>query len=111
MVQEFNKVDLMYVEKNNPNTLCLGVTDHYDWTYPNEHLMVLQEKLNNYVLFILNKGFIAQYSADTFTSFSIVIMLKFEPDKVLEKFLKDYQEILRTKVQEDIKVLCRIISE
>ena len=95
MIQEFNKVDLMFVDDTMPNTLCLGITDHYDWTFPKEHLMVLQKKLNNYVTFIINDGYKAQMSSQSFSKFNIIICLKFQPDKIFLRFIKDYQAELR----------------
>lgn len=98
MIQEFNKVDLMFVDDTLPNTLCLGITDHYDWTFPKEHLMVLQKKLNNYVTFIMNNGYITQMQGQSFSKFNIIILLKFQPVQIFMKFVQDYQSQLKKSI-------------
>lgn len=97
MITEFDKVDFMFLDDNLPDTLCLSISDHLDWTYPKEHLMVLQEKLNKYVTFIINDSYKAQLSSQSFSKFNIIICLKFQPDKVFLRFVKDYQKNLRKK--------------
>lgn len=95
MIQEFNKVDFIFLDDNLPGTLCLSIFDHFDWSFPKEHLTILQEKLNKYVTFIINDGYKAQMSSQSFSKFNIIICLKFQPDKIFLRFIKDYQAELR----------------
>ncbi|MBD5111512.1 MAG: hypothetical protein HDT42_03120 [Ruminococcaceae bacterium] len=95
MIQEFNKVDFMFLDDNLPDTLCLSIADHLDWSYPKEHLMILQEKLNKYVTFIINDGYKAHMSSQSFSRFNIIVCLKFQPAPIFLRFVKDYQAELR----------------
>lgn len=94
MITEFDKVDMMFTKDGEPGCLFLLVSDHLDWTYPKEHLTILQEKLNRYVTFIINNGYRQQMPEVDFKRFTIMVCLKYEPEKIFKRFIKDYQKKL-----------------
>ena len=94
MIMDFDKVDMMFIKDNKPNCLFLVISDHLDWTNRKEHLTILQEKLNKYVTFILNNGYKQEMPESVFKRFTIIICLKFEPEKIFKRFIKDYQNQL-----------------
>lgn len=94
MITEFDKVDIMFTKDDEPGCLFLVISDHLDWTYPKEHLIILQEKLNKYVTFILNDGYKQNMSETEYKRFTIIVCLKYEPEKIFKRFIKDYQKRL-----------------
>jgi len=56
MIYELEKIDLITIDKTKPLELCLGISDDVQWDHHvEEHLQLLQEKMNNYVTYIIPK--------------------------------------------------------
>lgn len=100
----------MFLDDNLPNTLCLAITDHLDWSSPKDHLVILQEKLNKYVTYIINDGYKAQMSSQSFPKFNIIIELKFQPIQIFTRFVQDYQNQLK-KSYDNISITYNIHQE
>jgi len=49
-VEEKNKIDI--ITTNKEGILVLTISDHLEWDDENEHLLILQDKINSYVDFI-----------------------------------------------------------
>jgi hypothetical protein len=49
-VEKTNVVDAIGIEKNE--WVVLTISDHLEWDLANEHLLVLQDKINGYLRFI-----------------------------------------------------------
>ena len=50
-VVETNKIDIIGIDKQT-GQVVLTITDHLDWNSDNDHLLMLQEKINFYLSFI-----------------------------------------------------------
>lgn len=110
MIYEFEKIDLMTVNKDNPLELCLGISDEIQWKHHiEEHLLLLQEKLNNYVTYIINKGYESVVSGREFNSFSINIYFASTPDEKAISFLQSFQDVL---LQDElpIRITCEVVE-
>lgn len=95
MIYELGKIDLMTTSKDNPTQLCLGITDEIQWEHHiEEHLLLLQEKLNNYVTFVLNKGYENAVQNKEFNDFIIKIYFACAPHEKAKSFLQNYQKVL-----------------
>lgn len=95
MIYDLEKVDLIITEKDNPMQLCLGISDEIQWEHHiEEHLFLLKEKLDNYVTFILNKGYEATIPNKEFDEFVIKIFFACVPDEKARFFLDTYQNVL-----------------
>ena len=95
MIYDLEKVDLIITVKDNPMQLCLGISDEIQWEHHiEEHLLLLQEKLNNYVTFILNRGYEATMPDRKFDDFVIKIYFACMPDEKAKSFLHNYQSVL-----------------
>lgn len=46
------------------NILRLAIFDSLDWDYEDMHLDLLQEKLNNYLTFLIDKQYVQNYGDD-----------------------------------------------
>lgn len=54
-VTDAKTIDIWGIPKWDYNKIILGITDHLEWgdkAEQGEHLLVLQEKINNYIAFI-----------------------------------------------------------
>ena len=58
---EAEVVDSIGVVEGN---LELLVIDTLDWKYENEHLEMLQDKINNYLTFLESKQYVEKYGDD-----------------------------------------------
>ncbi len=95
MIYDLETVDLLTTAKDDPTLLCLGVTDEIQWEHHiDEHLWLLQEKLNRYVTFILNRGYEASIPNRVFEKFVITIYFACSPNEQANDFLRSYQAAL-----------------
>ena len=93
MLEDVNKVDMLTTFKDNPNLLCLGISDAIQWEHHiEEHLYLLQEKLNNYVTFIMNGGYKQATNNKEYSKFMIKINLANKPHEDFYGFVEGYQE-------------------
>ncbi|WP_434597913.1 hypothetical protein J3Q09_12895 [Pseudomonas sp. R4-83] len=54
-VTDAETIDMWGIPKWDNNKIILGIADHLEWgdkTQQGEHLLLLQEKINNYIAFI-----------------------------------------------------------
>lgn len=97
MVNELDKVDYMALDEADPSRLILAISDHLDWRFEKEHLLLLQEKLNNYINYILNQEYKDTYTGEL-SSFQIRIYLQCAPRKKLDKMLSKFRKALEKQV-------------
>ena len=68
------------------NDLELLIIDTLDWKYEPEHLEMLQDKINNYLIYLQSKQYVARYG-DDFEKIIISIHFKFDITENAAKFL------------------------
>ena len=69
----------------------LGITDHLDWTKSDEHLSILQDKLNAYINYIA-LGNAAEYcQPHTVRMYKILIYAKHHQPIIAEQFMHIFQ--------------------
>ena len=79
----------MIAESKNGNELVLGITDYLGWESEYEHLMMLQEKINTYLMFIETKQYNVVYPNKNYESILLEICFAYDISENCEKFL-DY---------------------
>lgn len=96
MINELDIVDYLDMDENNESKLKLIITDHLEWSwrYQEQHLWLLQEKLNNYINYILNEDYKELYK-NKIQSFEILIYEKYKPRKKFEKLLDFFNESIK----------------
>lgn len=85
-VIETDKIDGMGKGKENIELILL-ITDHLDWENEQEHLMILQNKINSYLGFIESKQYVETYPNDNFENCVIEIHFKNGMSENCFKFL------------------------
>jgi len=99
MINELEMIDSLALDEINNSKLLLAISDHLDWKFEQEHLLLLQEKLNNYVNYILNEEYKALYE-EKISCFQIIVFVKYHPIKKLEKLLYEFNKTLKAQFPE-----------
>lgn len=110
MINELDKVDYMVLDEVDKSKLILSISDHLDWQFEREHLLLLQEKLNNYINYILNEEYKDTYK-DKINSFLIMIFVQYQPRKKFEKLLLQFSKALAKQVPDiQIEISYRLVA-
>lgn len=82
-ILDLDKIDSIGVKDD---TLILLIIDYLDWQYEDMHLEQLQEKINNYLIFIQNKQYLEHY--DGIQNIVISIQFKFKLSQKAKQFIE-----------------------
>lgn len=69
-------------------SLILMLTDHLDWENEEDHLILLQDKINAYLGFIESGQYLETYPDITFEHYFIDVRFKFEATENCLKFFE-----------------------
>jgi hypothetical protein len=78
---------------HNDNVVTLTVTDHLEWGN-DEHLLLLQEKLNTYLAFIESDELLSAYPQSENKKKHISVVCKFPPDEQAETLFSNCRVII-----------------
>jgi hypothetical protein len=93
-VDNLKVIDFASVDKNGNSILT--ISDHLEWDENNEHLLILQNKINAYLSAIEGGNFYEDYPDAKGRSIIINIVAKYEPNHNGRSFLKTTGEILQS---------------
>lgn len=112
MIHELEIIDSMALDKTDPSKLLLAVTDHLEWQqFEQQHLLLLQGKLNNYVNYILDEGYKEEYTEDIHC-FEIIVYVKYKPGRKFDKLLQKFNKALKKQFPEvRIEITSRFMPE
>ncbi|ORM83964.1 hypothetical protein HA38_16740 [Pantoea allii] len=93
-IEEINKIDFINTSNEDDELVLLGITDHLSWGDDvNEHLLLLQDKVNAYLNFILSGQMIELFPAACGKSkFCIQVFLSFYHRKKLMIFYLNFRQ-------------------
>ncbi len=91
-VENLKIIDVVSIDKSE--NVVLGISDHLEWDENNEHLLLLQEKINLYLAAIENGSLYEQYPNAKNRNIEISITAKFSPSSDGKLFLKRVKETL-----------------
>lgn len=97
MINELEMIDSLALSENDKSELLLAISDHLDWQFEREHLLLLQEKLNNYVNYILNEEYKDIYQEEI-KSFQIIVFVKYQPRRKFVKLLTQFNKMLKKQI-------------
>jgi hypothetical protein len=92
-VEQINIVDFIGVDKRTGQAI-LTISDHLDWDSNDEHLLILQNKINAYLNFIESGELIKNYPDAINRQAVIKVLAKYEPDTNGLKFLAEAKKII-----------------
>lgn len=95
-IEEKDKVDFINTSNEDNELVLLGITDHLPWKINiNEHLLLLQDKINNYINFILSGQMIESFpAAREKNKICIQVFFKFPPPKEVHAFMSEFKKAL-----------------
>ncbi|MPQ71794.1 MULTISPECIES: DUF6572 domain-containing protein [unclassified Pseudomonas] len=90
-VEQIGVIDAIGVDKET-GELVLTIADHLEWD--DEHLLLLQEKLNLYIGFFESGELLEVYPDSKGRQVSIILMCKYLPDARAKSFLNKVGSIV-----------------
>lgn len=88
----------------------LGISDDVQWDHHiEEHLLLLQEKMNNYITYIINKGYLPATNGREFERFSINVFFTNNPHEKVLSFLQSFQDVLLGDGL-PIRITCEVVE-
>jgi len=92
-VSDIDIIDLISTDPSG--NIVLTISDHLEWDEELEHILLLQNKINNYLKFIETKQIYTDYPTAKGKNIIINICAKFLPNDSADQFL----EMARQTVQ------------
>ena len=83
-----------FISTSPDGKVMLTISDHLTWDKENEHLLVLQDKLNSYLMFIESGEIFESYPTAKNKSLIIEVVMKHKPNEVALVFLQRSKEII-----------------
>ena len=90
-IDQTGVVDAIGVD-DSTGQVVLTISDHLEWD--NNHLMLLQEKLNTYLSFVENDELLSSYPDAKDREVLINVICKYPPDQNAEDFLSQVNGIV-----------------
>lgn len=90
-VEDKNVIDFISEKGNN---VVLTISDHLEWDEDNEHIFLLQEKINAYLAAIESRQLYEIYPASVGKKIAISIALKYGPNENGLLFFQNVNDIL-----------------
>jgi hypothetical protein len=91
-IDQKDKIDFISITPNGE--VALTISDHLPWDKENEHLFVLQDKINSYLVFIESGQIFESYPAAENKILIIEVTMQYEPDEMGLTFLERSKEII-----------------
>ena len=91
-VEQFDKIDFIG-KSSTSETIILTISDHLDWIDQDEHLLILQKKINAYIAFIESGEIKESYPSAKDCSLVIQIYGKYKLPKIGEEFLEEARRL------------------
>ena len=92
-VDKINVIDFISISPDDK--VVLTISDHLEWDEKNEHLLILQNKINSYLDVIENGEIYNLYPDSIGKKFSILVYLKYSPNKIALDFFENVADFLK----------------
>jgi len=89
-IEDQNSVDAIGVDENG--VVVLTISDHLSWD--SEHLYLLQEKINTYLVFLESGEVYEAYPGSKGKEFKINLVCKYEPTPSVMEFISQCTNII-----------------
>lgn len=90
-----NLIDFISISPENK--VVLTISDHFEWNDDNEHLLLLQNKINSYLEVIESNQIYKIYPDAKDKEITIQVSLKYSPNKEGKIFLDEVTNFLNSK--------------
>ena len=102
-VEQIDKVD--FISTTEKGIIKLTISDHLEWDSKNEHLLILQNKINAYLNFIESGQIFEEYPSSVNKKVEIEIVLKFPPNEIGNTFLDKCKTIISHSLKSQFHLL------
>ena len=89
-----NKEVIDFISIDTSNKVALTISDHLKWDNKEDHLIILQDKINSYLEVIENGQIYEIYPEAVDKNFVIQVAMKYRPNKKAKEFLENVKEFL-----------------
>lgn len=89
-----NKNVIDAISTNPEGKVVLTISDHLPWDIENNHLAILQDKINSYLDVLENGQIYESYPDAKNKNFVIQLVMKYTPNKDARKFLDIISDFL-----------------
>ena len=93
-IENLEVIDAISIDKDN--NVVLSISDHLEWDEKNEHLVILQNKINLYLNAIESGDLYKHYPKAQDRDIVINIVSKFPPNNDGHLFLRKVKDILNS---------------
>ncbi len=90
-IENHNEIDFISEKDSN---VILTISDHLEWDNDNEHIFLLQEKINAYLMAIESGQINKSYPSSINKKIIISVALKFVPNETGMSFFKNVNDVL-----------------
>jgi hypothetical protein len=90
-IDQPGKIDI--ISTNEQGNVVLHIADYLEWDSENEHILLLQDKINAYLQFIQSGQIFEEYPAAVNNQISIEIVFKHDPPQSSLTYLNRFKEI------------------
>ncbi len=94
-IDDLKVIDFVSIDLNG--NVVLTISDHLEWDANNEHLIILQDKINAYINSIESGDLYKKYPDSRGRSIVINLMAKMAPNKEGKMFIKKTKEFLKSE--------------
>ncbi len=91
-MEYIDKID--FISTSPCGSVELTISDHLEWDEKNEHVLLLQDKINSYLNFVDSGQIFEEYPNSKNKNIAIEIVMKFEPNEYALNFLQKCKSIL-----------------
>lgn len=96
-IEKTNTIDGIAIDNENNKKLLMLLADGMDWSDEYNHLLLLEEKINNYIAYIESKQYLEKYEDIELIEIQIKFLFK-ETDNC-EKFLEQVKKVINNSLQ------------
>lgn len=93
-VDQTNTIDAIGIDKSSGRVI-LTISDHLEWRN-NEHLLLLQDKMNTYLRFVESGEILDTYPDSKGKNITISIVCRYAPDSQAVDFLNKVARVIET---------------
>ena len=99
-ILDFKKVDAIAQKNSDKSTVVMLITDHLNWEQEYDHLIVLQEKINNYLGFIQSGQGEQMFKDAIIKRYEILISFLYPITENCKKFIDSInQQLVKQNIQ------------
>jgi glycerophosphoryl diester phosphodiesterase len=91
-VHEVNVIDIISI--NQEGTVVMTISDHLEWDDQNEHLLLLQDKINFYLGAVESGELLKKYPDAEGRNIKLEIFFKYAPHEQAVSFLEQAEAFL-----------------